>query len=302
MAEFPALPLWTDAYLADTRHLTTEQHGAYLLLLMEAWRRPACSLPNNDTLLARLSGLSTERWAESREVVMAFWTLDGRRKEWRQKRLVRERDYVAQKSASQKDKAAKRWKRDVKEDAVAMPQGMPEACPDDAPTPTPTPNIETPDGVFPETGVSGSVRKTSPGKRKNYPAEFEEAWRAYPTTPNMSKTDGYKKWARLDAEDRAAVAKAIPAFVAYCRANPDYPPIHFEGFIGKRRFDGFAGAAAPVQQETAADWTKRLNFARDSRKWNEASWGPAPNRPGSRVPADLLREGDGAGWLSAVAA
>ena len=62
MAEFPHLPLFTDAYLADTRHLTTEEHGAYLLLMMEAWRRPECSLPDDDRLLARLCGLSIERW------------------------------------------------------------------------------------------------------------------------------------------------------------------------------------------------------------------------------------------------
>jgi hypothetical protein len=43
MAEFPALPLWTDAYLGDTRHLSQSEHGAYLLLLITAWRTPNCS-------------------------------------------------------------------------------------------------------------------------------------------------------------------------------------------------------------------------------------------------------------------
>lgn len=134
MAEFPALPLFTDAYLADTRHLTTEEHGAYLLLMMEAWRRPDCNLPDDDRLLARLSGLSVERWAEVRNIIMAFWQRDGRRKTWTQKRLVKERVFVAQKSSSQRDKAVKRWKETKKDDATALPNG----CPDDAPTPTPT--------------------------------------------------------------------------------------------------------------------------------------------------------------------
>ena len=42
MATFPALPLWTDAYLSDTDHLTFEEHGVYLRLLMMIWRNPEC--------------------------------------------------------------------------------------------------------------------------------------------------------------------------------------------------------------------------------------------------------------------
>lgn len=41
MAEFPALPLWTDAYLADTAHLSYEEHGLYFHILMTMWRRRA---------------------------------------------------------------------------------------------------------------------------------------------------------------------------------------------------------------------------------------------------------------------
>lgn len=134
MAEFPALPLWTDAYLADTRHLTTEEHGAYLLLIMEAWRRVNCNLPDDDAVLARLAGLTNVRWAEIKPTIMAFWHRNNRSKTWSQKRLSRERVYVVAKSTKNRHAAATRWKYDKKIDASAMPK----ACLNDAPTPTPT--------------------------------------------------------------------------------------------------------------------------------------------------------------------
>lgn len=134
MAEYPAMPLWTDAYLADTRHLSTEEHGAYLLLLMEAWRRPTCALPDDDALLARLAGLPLDRWTEIRSVIMGMWTFDGRSKTWHQKKQRKERDFVHKKSASQAEKAAKRWAKTKKPDAAALP----DECRNDAPTPTPT--------------------------------------------------------------------------------------------------------------------------------------------------------------------
>jgi uncharacterized protein YdaU (DUF1376 family) len=122
MAEFPALTLWTDSYLADTRTLTTLEHGAYLLLLMEAWRRPHCDLPDDDAILAKLAGLSTAEWAKIKTTILAYWKLDGRRKTFTQKRLLKERDAARKRSKSQKDKAAKRWNNTEKGDAPAIPR------------------------------------------------------------------------------------------------------------------------------------------------------------------------------------
>ncbi len=56
MAEFPKLPLWTDALIGDTYHLTPAQFGAYLRLLIVAWRRKGCDLPNDDVELGRYVG------------------------------------------------------------------------------------------------------------------------------------------------------------------------------------------------------------------------------------------------------
>lgn len=86
MAEFPALPLFTDAYLADTRHLTAEEHGAYLLLLMCAWRTRGCALKDCDRTLARIVGVTRLRWAKLRPVLAEFFDItDGH---WRQKKLT----------------------------------------------------------------------------------------------------------------------------------------------------------------------------------------------------------------------
>lgn len=134
MADFPALPLWTDAYLADTRHLSTFEHGAYMLLLMEAWRRPSCALPDDDMLLCRLSGMDRADWMAIKQTVMAFWTLTP--SGWVQKRLRKERKYVAEKALKQRQRALNGWNKRKSGDAVASD----DECPTDAPTPTPTPN------------------------------------------------------------------------------------------------------------------------------------------------------------------
>lgn len=93
MAEYPALPLFTDAYMADTRHLTAAQHGAYLLLLMTAWRMPDCRLPDDDRFLSRCASMDLRTWKANREIIMGFWRLDSEQK-WCQHRLLDERKYV----------------------------------------------------------------------------------------------------------------------------------------------------------------------------------------------------------------
>lgn len=142
MAEFPALPLWTDAYLGDTAHLTNEEHGVYLRLLMFAWRSPECCLPDDDRRLAIMTGLSEKKWRAIRPVIASFWTVENG--SWTQKRLTKERDFVRGKSKKNRDAAKARW--DAKplgtsetNDANAMPTHMPEPCQTDAPTPIPTP-------------------------------------------------------------------------------------------------------------------------------------------------------------------
>lgn len=87
MSAPPYMNWYPADYIRDTRHLTTEQHGAYRLLLDECWMREGV-LPDDDRFLAKLSGLTAAKWAKAKLEVMSFfvWTPAG----WRHKRVSEE--------------------------------------------------------------------------------------------------------------------------------------------------------------------------------------------------------------------
>jgi len=61
--------MYWDAYLADTTHLTTEEHGAYMLLLAAMWRRNG-SVPDDDKDNARILGLTPAKWRKIKARLM----------------------------------------------------------------------------------------------------------------------------------------------------------------------------------------------------------------------------------------
>jgi len=55
-------PLWTDALLRDVMHLSAEEVGAYMLILMAMWKRETATLPLDHARLARIARINTRRW------------------------------------------------------------------------------------------------------------------------------------------------------------------------------------------------------------------------------------------------
>lgn len=70
------MPLYVGDYIADTRHLTTMEHGAYLLLLMCMWRANG-SLPNTEGHLSRCANLPLDKWRRIAPTILAFFTIKG---------------------------------------------------------------------------------------------------------------------------------------------------------------------------------------------------------------------------------
>jgi len=74
MAELPVLPIKTDALISDTTHMTAEEMGVYVRLLVAMWRHGA-QLPDNPRELARIGGVSLRRWNQITERVMRPMTV-----------------------------------------------------------------------------------------------------------------------------------------------------------------------------------------------------------------------------------
>jgi uncharacterized protein YdaU (DUF1376 family) len=76
----PWMPLYVGDYLGDTGHLTTTQHGAYLLLMMHYWRKG--ELPDDDRQLCKIAKLPLKTWCEYRPTLQDFF-YEG----WKHKRI-----------------------------------------------------------------------------------------------------------------------------------------------------------------------------------------------------------------------
>ncbi len=92
---FPYMPLYINDYLADCSHLTTRQHGAYLLLLMSYWQRGK-PLPDDDEKLARICRMRLADWKRDRDVLCELFEVSS--SGWTQNRVEHELQRVRDKS------------------------------------------------------------------------------------------------------------------------------------------------------------------------------------------------------------
>jgi uncharacterized protein YdaU (DUF1376 family) len=131
------MPLWIGDYLADTTHLSTVQHGAYLLLIMAYWRKGP--LRNDDATLAATAKMTAAEWRKHKLVILAFFTLnDG---QFTQTRIEKELVRAGEVRKKAKAAADARWHANgmqdgCSNDADASPKHMPGASPLPSPLPS----------------------------------------------------------------------------------------------------------------------------------------------------------------------
>lgn len=133
------MPLYIGDYLAGTSRLSTELHGAYLLLIMDYWMN-GCP-PDDDDALASITRMSPDAWSIARAKLEHFFSIENG--VWVHKRIEQELTAAVNKKAESKAKAEKaaaaRWnktKSDATSNAPSISQAMLEECPSPSPSPS----------------------------------------------------------------------------------------------------------------------------------------------------------------------
>jgi uncharacterized protein YdaU (DUF1376 family) len=227
------MPFYVSTYLADTSHLTTIEHGAYMLLIMHYWQRGG--LPDDDTRLANITKMTVDEWLKARPVLAALF-LPG----WRHKRIDAELEHahitIEKRRKAGKASAAKRsntCSTHVEHVFLGIGNGT-------------STNLSTKPT---ETKRASPRARASNGK---YPDEFETLWRAYRpiASPNSTKADAHKTWEKLSPEERDACLAGLTQYVSWLSAEKQKrdgtKPKHLATFINKRGWEPFLEKATVI--------------------------------------------------------
>lgn len=171
------MPMFWPQYLADTRHLSTTEHGAYLLLIAHYWMTGGVPW-ENERLVQRITGMDNRQWRRSRDILRSFFDCSGGHK-----RVDEELGYAIEKS---KRLSANAKLRHSKSRPIA-----------DTPTPTPTKKENNTNYYF-EDGV---IRLNQ--------ADFEKWQDAFPNLDLKAELLGLSSWASTQANWFHAVKGAL---------------------------------------------------------------------------------------------
>ncbi len=225
MSERPFMQLYVSDFIGDTLHLSAEEIGAYMLLLMATWNAGG-KLPKDDAKLARVVRLSVKKWRGISDGLMAFFETDGDTI-WNN-RLTNELQKSERKSelrayAGARGGAAKALKDN--NSPLANASGLPQHLPD------PITREESP-----HTPLSGGD------------AVFDrEVWAVFPRHLNSTRSNAKAQYDKLSPADQADCRAGVAAYRAdhgrAVAAGRAPTPKKLSTWIAKRGWEGLAKPA-----------------------------------------------------------
>lgn len=265
MAALPYMQFYVADYLADTAHLSTLQHGAYMMLLMNYWQRGK-ALPAKDEYLAQICRMSLEQWLEIKPIIAEFFT--ERKGCWVQKRIEEDLHRVTSKS-TKLSKAGK---------ASAVKRMFNKCSTNDEQTMIYT-EAQAQAHAHAEAQAEEEKDSFTPAPSDQLTPEWQlyaKACACFKASPDDFLTDPHKRLLRLIRTDhRVGADKFIRACENRARA-PDVPgKIAVEFFLDDFKW-----------QDKIIEWSKGVpQYGKFSDK-----------KPGGVYTARDADKGDGAGW------
>lgn len=283
-----------------------------VLLWAASWHQlPAGSLPDNETVLARLCGLGRDlkTFRKHRRDALRGFVLcsDGRlyhpvvaeqvREAWESKRQQRWRTECARiKKQNQRNGTelpVPTFEEFVSGVVPALSSGTTGNVPRDmgeSLSGQPLQETGTGTGILEERAnalVVADASTSQTRRRVDYPEPFEAAWRAYPHVQGRSsKPNALAAWRKLPDDERAGLMAAIERFrpkVGEVCGDRGAPCMARWLRDGKHlNFLGARAVELPVER-----WRTLVQLWREGQPW-AADLGPAPDQPGTLVPAVAL--------------
>jgi uncharacterized protein YdaU (DUF1376 family) len=274
---------------------TGDEFKAALILWARSWSQvPAASIPDDDRILARMTGFSLTEWARLREMALKNWIKcdDGRLYH----PVVADLAISAHaKRRGQADRANSRWakaKADKNADADApASKSDAVASADDAVADAPAMQVKgTVEGTEPPLPplTEGEPQGEKPSRRKprkSIPDDFpsqadiaaaQEAARMAGANADMAyQAERFRNWAiGKDAKyaDWPATWKNVVSRTI--KEAPKTRPV----------------VAAPAKGASDDRWRRPCRRFKASQYWNDDDDGPRPGKPGCKVPAEILAE------------
>ena len=221
MAGIPYTYFYQGEYLNDTQHLTREQHGSYLLLLMSYWQSGK-ALNNKNGRLAVIAKMTQEEWAREESIYAEFFDVEG--DIWHHGRCEFDLDRVRKKSkqASYAGRKSAESKKGTPKELQKESDGTPNYAPID--------DLE----LKPERGINGrstAVEKSANGtptmdgsmdgsmKEKNFvQISFGRFWDIYPRRDGKKKAqEAFEK--ALKKTDIETILAGVTRYVAFLKTT-----------------------------------------------------------------------------------
>lgn len=284
MSAAPFMQFYVADYLGDTQHLTTEQHGAYLLLLMAMWRTEG-RLPNDAGKLARIARVGLRRWHIVAQEVMPFFEING--DFITQKRLVEERKKAV--SISEKRSASGKLggrAKSLKNNDTDMANA--KQLPKHSQISEPEATLSSVANAPPESDLDDLQSKLLDAAGENG------------IQPHGAIVVG--PIVELIAAGVSLEIDILPVIRSRC-GRLSRPARSWSYFVPgirdayERRISAGKQLPAAVPFDNSEErWARRLKVSRHTKLWCTEINGPMPGNAGCRVPPHLLVEGDGVGW------